>query len=72
MALDLGGTNFRVLHVKLDDESNIEMDSQIYKMPESVITGDGDKVIITQLSFIIDNYIYPIFVAIRSYRCLYG
>jgi len=43
LALDLGGTNFRVLHVKLDDESNIEMDSQIYKMPESVITGDGDK-----------------------------
>jgi len=48
LALDLGGTNFRVLHVNIldpidDDEPNIEMDSQIYKMPEAVITGDGEK-----------------------------
>jgi len=47
LALDLGGTNFRVLHVNITDpidgQPNIEMDSQIYKMPESVITGDGEK-----------------------------
>jgi len=48
LALDLGGTNFRVLHVQIidpvdDDQPNIEMDSQIYKMPQSVITGEGEK-----------------------------
>lgn len=47
LALDLGGTNFRVLSVEIGDpidgEPNIQMDSQIYKMPEAVITGDGEK-----------------------------
>lgn len=47
LALDLGGTNFRVLSVEIgepiDGEPNIQMDSQIYKMPEAVITGDGEK-----------------------------
>merc|ERR1712183_671256 len=47
LALDLGGTNFRVLHVNIGDpingRPNIDMDSQIYKMPESVITGPGDE-----------------------------
>jgi len=47
LALDLGGTNFRVLHVNIldpvDGEPTIEMDSRIYKMPEAVITGDGEK-----------------------------
>nr|CAB3253285.1 hexokinase-2-like [Phallusia mammillata] len=47
LALDLGGTNFRVLLVKINEpdaknsKPNIEMDSQIYKMPEDVITGSG-------------------------------
>ena len=49
LALDLGGTNFRVLHVNIldpvDGEPTIEMDSRIYKMPEAVITGDGEKVV---------------------------
>merc|ERR1712183_231522 len=47
LALDLGGTNFRVLHVNITDpvdgQPNIEMDSQIYKMSESVITGPGEQ-----------------------------
>lgn len=43
LALDLGGTNFRVLLVKLEHGEKPEMDSQIYKMPEEVITGPGDK-----------------------------
>ena len=50
LALDLGGTNFRVLHVNITDpvdgQPNIEMDSQIYKMSESVITGPGEQVCI--------------------------
>lgn len=50
LALDLGGTNFRVLLVKINDpktendKPEIEMDSQIYKMPEDVITGEGTGV----------------------------
>ena len=49
LALDLGGTNFRVLLVKIikepgQSQPEIEMDSQIYKMPEDVITGKGTKV----------------------------
>nr|XP_039261313.1 hexokinase-2-like [Styela clava] len=43
LALDLGGTNFRVLLVKLEHGEKPEMDSQIYKMPEEVITGSGEK-----------------------------
>uniref|UniRef100_H2Y729 Phosphotransferase n=1 Tax=Ciona savignyi TaxID=51511 RepID=H2Y729_CIOSA len=49
LALDLGGTNFRVLLVKikegdkLDGKPKIEMDSQIYRMPEDVIVGEGEK-----------------------------
>lgn len=50
LALDLGGTNFRVLLVTIKDNKSddgkpsIEMDSQIYKMPNDVITGNGEKV----------------------------
>lgn len=43
LALDLGGTNFRVLLVTLKAGEKAEMDSQIYKMPEEIITGPGDK-----------------------------
>jgi hexokinase len=46
LALDLGGTNFRVLLVTIskdsdDGYSNIEMDSQIYKVPEDVMVSEG-------------------------------
>lgn len=43
LALDLGGTNFRVLLVRLEEGGKPEMDSQIYKMPEHVMTGHGDQ-----------------------------
>ncbi|XP_076807725.1 hexokinase-2-like isoform X2 [Clavelina lepadiformis] len=49
LALDLGGTNFRVLLVEIMDRNehnnkpNIRMDSQIYRMPKDVITGEGEK-----------------------------
>jgi len=46
LALDLGGTNFRVLLVTIskdadDGYSNIEMDSQIYRVPENVMVSSG-------------------------------
>ena len=40
IALDLGGTNFRVLLFHLND-GQIEMDSQIYSIPPSIMTGHG-------------------------------
>jgi len=48
LALDLGGTNFRVLLVTVtkdhdDGYSNIEMDSQIYRVPEHIMLSSGVK-----------------------------
>uniref|UniRef100_A0A158R5I8 Phosphotransferase n=1 Tax=Syphacia muris TaxID=451379 RepID=A0A158R5I8_9BILA len=42
LALDLGGTNFRVLSVHLDG-NNAEMCGQIFRLPSSVMTGSGTK-----------------------------
>lgn len=43
LALDLGGTNFRVLLVKLQPGQKPRMESQIYKMPSHIMTGPGEK-----------------------------
>jgi hexokinase len=40
IALDLGGTNFRVLLIDINDEQ-IDMDSQIYRIPSECMTGSG-------------------------------
>lgn len=40
VALDLGGTNFRVLLIDISDEQ-IEMDSQIYRIPVECMQGTG-------------------------------
>jgi len=42
LALDLGGTNFRVLLVELIDD-DFEMRSEIYSLPEEVMNGAGEK-----------------------------
>lgn len=42
LALDLGGTNFRVLLIHLKGESNYEFQSKIYAIPQSIMTGSGD------------------------------
>ncbi|XP_066570364.1 hexokinase-2 [Amia ocellicauda] len=43
LALDLGGTNFRVLHVKVSDngKQKVEMKNQIYSIPEDIMRGSG-------------------------------
>lgn len=41
MALDLGGTNFRVLLIHLKGESDFEMQSKIYAIPQSIMIGSG-------------------------------
>ncbi|CAO1422296.1 unnamed protein product [Diamesa serratosioi] len=41
LALDLGGTNFRVLLIHLKGESDFEMQSKIYAIPQSIMIGSG-------------------------------
>lgn len=43
LALDLGGTNFRVLLIHLKGESDFEMQSKIYAIPQSIMIGSGSQ-----------------------------
>lgn len=46
LALDLGGTNFCVLLVKVSDNGRqkVEMENQIYAIPEHLMRGSGTQV----------------------------
>jgi len=41
LALDLGGTNFRVVLMEIGKGQKFEMDSEIYAIPKSIMTGPG-------------------------------
>ena len=41
LALDLGGTNFRVLALELTEEKEFLMDSKIYAIPQNIMTGNN-------------------------------
>ncbi|XP_074522484.1 hexokinase-1 isoform X2 [Halichoeres trimaculatus] len=45
IALDLGGSNFRILRVKVSHEKKqtVQMESQIYDTPEDIIHGTGTR-----------------------------
>lgn len=45
LALDLGGTNFRVLHVRVVEEEQkvLKMDSQICAIPKEMMLGPGEE-----------------------------
>lgn len=45
LALDLGGTNFRVLHVRVveDEQKVLKMDSQICAIPKEMMLGTGEQ-----------------------------
>jgi hexokinase len=43
LALDLGGTNFRVLLIHLKGENQFEMQSKIYAIPQSIMLGSGTQ-----------------------------
>lgn len=45
LALDLGGTNFRVLLIELGENNYFHMDSEIFKVPTHIQTGKGTEVI---------------------------
>jgi len=44
LALDLGGTNFRVLLISVTDKGEADMKSTIYAISNELMTGPGDKV----------------------------
>lgn len=43
LALDLGGTNFRVLIIHLNGENEFKMQSKIYAVPQSIMLGKGEE-----------------------------
>lgn len=43
LALDLGGTNFRVLHLQLDPEGEKQFHVKYYSVPEPIRLGPGEK-----------------------------
>ncbi|XP_026227610.1 hexokinase-2-like [Anabas testudineus] len=45
LALDLGGTNFRVLHVRVleEEQKMLKMDSQICTIPQEIMLGTGEQ-----------------------------
>jgi len=45
LALDLGGTNFRVLLIELGDKNHFHMDFETFKVPSQIQTGHGTEVI---------------------------
>ena len=42
LALDLGGTNFRVLLVEIGDNKEFSMESKIFAIPTEIMTGSGN------------------------------
>lgn len=44
LALDLGGTNFRVLLIDLRGQGKAELTSKIFVIPQSIMIGDGKHV----------------------------
>lgn len=49
LALDLGGTNFRVLLINLNGQE-VTMESKIYLIPQHIMTGTGEHVGSTPLN----------------------
>lgn len=43
LAVDLGGTHYRVLEVELEDKDNVKINSKIFVVPETVRIGEGEQ-----------------------------
>ena len=46
MALDLGGTNFRVLLIDIGEKKQFKMESKVFAIPKEIMIGTGDEVIL--------------------------
>lgn len=67
LALDLGGTNFRVLLVTLLPQSRVELTSKIFVIPQSIMLGPGANVIINFIKKKFSIIIHPlVFIAFSS------
>lgn len=46
IALDLGGSSFRILRVQVNHEKkqNVHMESEAYETPENIVHGSGSQV----------------------------
>ena len=46
IALDLGGSSFRILRVQVNHEKsqNVSMESEVYDTPENIVHGSGSQV----------------------------
>ena len=44
LALDLGGTNFRVLLVRLKNDNEVKMESETYLIDQELMVGKGENV----------------------------
>lgn len=55
LALDLGGTNFRVLRVRVTDNGlqRVEMENQIYAIPEDIMRGSGTQVSLAVVAIVL-------------------
>lgn len=60
LALDLGGSNFRVLLVKVmaNGKQEVEMENQIYAIPEHLMRGSGSEVNTTHIIYTANNVVY--------------
>ena len=56
LALDLGGTNFRVLLITLEGETKSSMKSKIYRVPDSIQKGTGTAVM--HLNLIVEQSLF--------------
>ena len=43
LALDLGGTNFRVVLMEIGEHGKFEMDSEIFAVPKTIMEGPGSE-----------------------------
>lgn len=68
MALDLGGTNFRVLLIDIDGEK-FHMENEIYAIPQDIMTGPGQQLFDTIAASLAD---FMVKFGVNGYRLPLG
>ena len=51
LALDLGGTNFRVLLIDIGENKQFKMESKVFAIPKDIMIGTGDEVSLNHYRF---------------------
>lgn len=71
LALDLGGTNFRVLLIELSQE-HFEMKSKIFAIPQHIMLGSGEQVIVSRCGFIAGDGNFVADINVIRNNCSYS